>query len=180
MKKDKPILTTSKTNYNDPVLLNQFSEEQRFGQWWIWLLLGGSAAVVIIPFILQLFTGDPVGSNPASNLVLGLVSLLMIVILFMFSSLNLKTSIDQNVIRMAYGIFGSKKIKWSEVETVDVVDYGFVGYGMRFSRNHRTVYNVDGKYGLFITLKSGKKFTIGTQKKEELEDFLGQIGRGLS
>ena len=165
---------------SDRVSLNLFTEHQRFGQWWIWLLLAGGAAAVVIPFIYQLISGNPIGSKPASTLVLGLTSLLMVGFLFMLSSLNLKTNIDQNSIRMSYGIFGSKNINWSEVESVDVVNYGFVGYGMRFSRNHGIVYNVGGKYGLFIILKNGKKFTIGTQKKEELEDFLGQIGRGLS
>ena len=156
-----------------------FEEEQRFEQWWLWLLMAGGTAAVVIPFIIQLLTGNPIGNDPAPTIVLGLVSMMMMVLLFMFSTLKLKTYIDQDRIKMSYKIFGSKDIPWSEVEKVDVVNYGFVGYGMRFSRNHGIVYNVDGKYGLFITLKNGKKFTIGTQKKEELEEFLGVIGRGL-
>lgn len=180
MEEQQPVKRMTEVELENRIPLNLFSEEQQFGQWWLWLILGGGAALVIIPFIYQLVSGNPIGSKPAPNMVLGAFSLMMLGMLIMFARLKLKTSIDQNMIRMSYGIFGSKKISWSDVETVDVVNYGFVGYGMRLSRNHGTVYNVDGKYGLFITLKNGKKFTIGTQKKEELEDFLGLIGRGLS
>jgi len=168
-----------KLEYNDMPELDTFQEEQRFGQWWLWLIIGGSAAAVVIPFIIQLFTGNPVGDNPAPTLVLALISVLMIGLLYMFSSLRLKTYIDQHIIKYDYGILGKREIQWSEVERADVVNYGFVGYGKRISLKHGWVYNVDGKYGLFLTLKDGKKITIGTQNKEELEDFLGRIGRGL-
>jgi len=179
MKEHQTDMSKTQNLEEERLPINLFTEDQRFGQWWLWLLILGSAAVVIIPFILQLVSGNPIGSKPAPTYVLGLLSFLMIGLVALFLSLKLNTSIDQNMIRMSYGIFGSKKINWSDVETVDVVNYGFVGYGMRLSLKHGTVYNVGGKYGLFITLKSGKKFTIGTQKKEELEEFLGQIGRGL-
>jgi len=180
MREYQPVKVETESMQDERIDLNVFTETQKFDQWWLWLIMMVPVAVVAIPFLIQLFTGSPVGNNPAPTYVLGIICLFTIALPFLFSRLILKTHIDQKRIRMSYGILGNKNIEWSDVEKVDVVNYGFVGYGLRMSHKFGTVYNVDGKYGLFITLKSGKKITIGTQKKEELEDFLGQIGRGLS
>lgn len=157
-----------------------FEEIQRFRQWWLWFLVVGSTTAVVVPFLFLLASGGHAAEKPLVIIVYCLISFCMICILLILPKLVLRTSIDPNLIRMQYSIFGNKNIPWSDVETVNVVNYGFVGYGLRLSRNHGTVYNVDGKYGLFITLKSGKKLTIGTQKKEELKGFLVNIGRGDS
>jgi len=160
------IKSVEKLKDETMVPLDAFREEQRFGQWWLWLLVGLSAAAVIIPFAIQLLTGTPIGSKPAPTYILGLFSAFMIGLVYLFSTLKLKTYIDKHQIVMKYGILGSKTIPWSDVEKADIVDYGFVGYGKRISRKHGWVYNVAGKWGLFLTLKNGKKFTIGTQQKE--------------
>src|SRR5690554_7570605 len=47
---------------------------------------------------------------------------------------------------------------------------GFVGgWGIRFTMKYGTVYNIKGNKGLFVKLKNGKTFIVGTQKPEELE-----------
>lgn len=44
--------------------------------------------------------------------------------------------------------------------------------GIRFGSKYGTAYNMKGNYGLAIKLKNGQKFLIGTQKVEELGQFL--------
>lgn len=152
--------------------MDQFKEEQKFNQLWIWLLMIIPAFVIFIPFIMQLVTGEPVGNKPAPTWVLGLISLVLILLPYLFSRLKLITNIDQETIRFDYGILGKKNIPWTAVEKAEIVNYGFVGYGLRLTVKYGTVYNVGGKYGLMLTLKTGKKITIGTQEKRAMEDFM--------
>ncbi|TDS57530.1 hypothetical protein [Myroides indicus] len=64
---------------------------------------------------------------------------------------------------------------FSEIETYKIINYGFVdGWGIRFTMKYRTVYNIKGNKGLFIKLKNGKTFVIGTQKPKEINHILGQ------
>lgn len=66
-----------------------------------------------------------------------------------------------------------KSVEWEDVKQAKVVDYGFVGgWGIRFGTEYGTVYNIKGKKGLAIELNNGKKFLIGTQKEEELNEVL--------
>ena len=69
-----------------------FKEEQKFNQWWLWVILVGAFAVSVVPLwyglLSQLTTGEPWGDNPASDVILavttGAITLLMggVVILF--------------------------------------------------------------------------------------------------
>ena len=53
------------------------------------------------------------------------------------------------------------------------VHYGFVGgWGIRFFTAYGTVYNMRGTKGLAINLEKGKKFLIGTQKPDLLNQFI--------
>jgi len=56
------------------------------------------------------------------------------------------------------------------------VHYGFVGgWGIRLFTAYGTVYNMRGAKGLAIRLKSGKKFLIGSQRSEVLNQFIEQF-----
>lgn len=69
----------------------------------------------------------------------------------------------------------NRQFLWAEIESANVIEYGFVGgWGIRMGTKYGTVYNVKGKMGIQIILKSGKKFVIGTQKHKELTDVLDQ------
>ena len=72
-------------------------------------------------------------------------------------------------------VFKSKQYG-TNVETFKVINYGFVGgYGIRLTMKYGTVYNVRGKEGLFVKLKNGKTFIVGTQKPKELEKAIQQL-----
>jgi hypothetical protein len=76
---------------------------------------------------------------------------------------------------MRFVPFLKKNIKWNELKSMKIVNYGFVGYGIRLGSKYGTVYNINGNKGLAIELKNGKKFVIGTQNETELNSTLKKM-----
>ena len=102
-----------------------------------------------------------------------LLALFTVALLLFFFLLKLQTKIDDKGIQMHYFPLSKKDIKWEQIESTAVIDYGFVGgWGIRYSSKYSTVYNTKGKMGVLIKLKDGGKFVIGTQRPEELKSFL--------
>lgn len=143
-----------------------FTEKQRFNQWWLWLVLATSLAV---PTIL-LFKEATVRSRNFSGLIIILVVILLFVVL------QMKTVVTQENIQLIYFPFVWKTINLSDIDTMKVINYGFVGgWGIRFWTSYGTVYNVRGNKGLHIKLKNGKQLVIGTQQPQELEKVVAQL-----
>lgn len=137
-----------------------FTEKQRFNQWWLWLLLMISLAVPV----LLLFKEATIKSGGFS----GIIIIVLVIILFVI--MQLKTTITQQNIQLTYFPFVWKTINLADIETMKVINYGFVGgWGIRLWTKYGTVYNVRGNKGLHIKLKNGKQLVIGTQKPQELE-----------
>jgi hypothetical protein len=145
-----------------------FTEVQKFTQWWLWILLIGIGILPIVGMYKQFVLGETFGDNPMSDLGLIIFCAVVFGLIAMFWLLRLKTEIDQNEIRINFFPFLSKKVPWNDIKSADIVNYGFVGYGIRFGSTYGTVYNTNGNTGLAIELRNGKKFVIGTQKEHEL------------
>ena len=154
---------------------NSFKEEQKFTQWWLWLILIVVTATIAFGVYKQIILGEPFGTKPASNSVLILSFVLLIAILMLFWFMRLKTTINSSGIDFKFTPFVHKKTAWNEIESAEVINYGFVGgWGIRLWTKYGTVYNAKGNKGLAIQLKSGKNFLIGTQKEEELRKIIKQ------
>ncbi|MGJ8591378.1 MAG: hypothetical protein ACSHXF_02450 [Aquaticitalea sp.] len=153
-----------------------FKEEQKFTQWWVWVIL---IIVGFLPFLLnydQLFFKQEFEDRPISDLVFIVLSLALFGLIIMFLTMKLKTKIDQIGIEMKFSPFVSKKVKWSSIKSAEVLNYGFVGgWGIRPWTHYGTVYNIKGNKGLAIELFDGKKFLIGTQKEKELVKVMEMI-----
>lgn len=155
-----------------------FNESQRFSQVWLWVIILGTSFIPVIGLYQQIVVGVPFGNNPMSDLGLAIMLLFEAALLYFFWSIRLVTEIDHHEIRLAYRPFMRRSIPWSEVQKAEVVNYGFVGgWGVRYSSSYGKVYNVNGKYGLALELKSGSKLCIGTQRPEELKAALKQLNR---
>lgn len=153
-----------------------FEEEQRMTQWWIWLFLIALAGFFLYAVYKQLIVGEPFGQNPLSDTGLIIFSAVIIGVVLLFLTIRLQTRIDEKGIQMNYAPFGVKKMAvWEEMESADVVKYGFVGYGIRWGSSHGTVYNVKGNKGIAIVLKNGKKYLIGTQQPETVSTLLKEF-----
>ena len=147
----------------------EFKESQKFTQWWLWLILTSILLFFVYGLYKQLYLGQAFGDNPMSDTGLIFSSVAVTVLFLMFFFIKLKTTVNSEGIQMSFLPFKRKKVVWSEVENIRVLNYGFVGgWGVRLWTKYGTVYNIKGKKGLFIELKNGKKFLIGTQKEEEL------------
>lgn len=156
----------------------KLKEEQKFTQWWLWLILIGVGILAVIGTYNQLIFGEEFGNKPMSDFGIIIFSVLVFGMIAMFLLVRLKTEIDQNEIRMNFFPFVKKRISWKEIKSAEVVNYGFVGgWGIRFWTAYGTVYNIKGNKGLAIELTNGKKFLIGTQKETEMNKVVQEIRR---
>lgn len=153
-----------------------FEEKQKFTQWWIWALLIGIMLIPIWGSYQQLFQGKPFGDHPLSDT--GLIVFLILMILFMafFWMIELRTQIDQEAIQVDFFPLIRRTFSWQDVESAEVIDYGFVGgWGIRLWTKYGTVYNIRGTMGLSLKLKNGKRYCIGTQQENELKRVITLI-----
>ncbi|GAB5538446.1 MAG: hypothetical protein Salg2KO_05490 [Salibacteraceae bacterium] len=152
-----------------------FTETQRFTQWWLWMLILGTAAFPIFGLYKQILLGEPYGDNPMSDAGLIVASILIFTVVILFLIIRLKTVINSHEIGLLFFPFTQNKVKWEDVKDAKVVKYGFVGYGIRLWTKYGTVYNIKGNNGLAIELKNGSKLLIGTQREIELKEFLNRL-----
>ena len=140
--------------------------KQRFNQWWLWLLLAVSSATPII-IMFKEYSNNTVSSNNLWALIIIFLAIIL------FAVLRMKTVVTKENIQLTQYPFVWKTISLSDIETMKVINYGFVGgWGIRLWTKYGTVYNVRGNKGLYIRLKNGKQLVIGTQKPQELEKVL--------
>jgi len=143
----------------------QFIETQKFKQWWIWLFLAVPLAIPVYNFVYVGFSE-------------GLMTSPIFLFVILFYLLKLSTQIDEKVIKVVFFPVLWKTMPWTEIKSVKLLDYGFVGgWGIRFWTKYGTVYNIRGSKGLLLEFSDGKTIVVGTQKEEELEFFLKDIGK---
>jgi hypothetical protein len=151
----------------------EFKEEQKFTQWWLWLILITIGILTIYGIYKQLIIGEPFGTEPISNFGLILSSTFSFGLIILFGIMRLKTEVDQIGIKVYFFPFFRKTIKWDAIKSVKTVNYGFVGgWGIRLGTKYGTIYNMKGNKGLAIELKNGNRFCLGTQKDSELNKII--------
>tara|TARA_R110000744_G_C19058626_1_gene528698 strand:- start:85 stop:552 length:468 start_codon:yes stop_codon:yes gene_type:complete len=143
----------------------EYKEEQKFTQWWLWIGLIGFG----IYEIYNLYQHFIIGEKKISDLSQIIFSIVIFGVIVLFWRIRLNTKIDQNEIRMKFFPFVKKQIRWKDIKSAEIVNYGFVGgWGIRLWTKYGTVYNTKGNKGLAIELLNGKKILIGTQNETEL------------
>jgi hypothetical protein len=147
----------------------EFKEQQKFTQWWIWLLLIGLGAIAVYGIIQQFLFGIDFGDKPMSNIGLIIFTLFVFGFIYFNWYMTLITEITNEGIKVRFVPFVKKEIKWNDLKSAKIINYGFVGYGIRLGSKYGTVYNMNGNKGLAVELNNGKKFVIGTQKELELK-----------
>jgi len=156
-------------------MITDFTEEQKFTQWWLWLILIALGIMPIFGIYKQIILGEALGNKPIPDLGIIIISAFIFGLIAMFWFVRLKTEINQDEVRINFFPFVKMRVNWKEVKSAKIVDYGFVGYGVRFSRKYGTVYNTNGKNGLALELQNGKKLVIGTQKENELINIIQKV-----
>ena len=152
-----------------------FIEEQRFDQWWFYLLLIASFLITSVMVVKEWELEQ--GNEPKISLILFILLLIMIHGLVFL--LKLKTRIDDKGIYYQFFPFhfSNKVIPWSQIERAyirkynPILDYG--GWGIRLDFGSKgKAFNVKGNKGLQLELKNGKRILIGTQEESELNRVL--------
>jgi hypothetical protein len=138
-----------------------FKEEQQFSRWWIMTFLAGLPILIL--------TSQSTGDYIAVWIALPFFA----VFTYLFVIARLRTRLSSRTVEFQFSPFLSRKYDWSDIESAEVIDYGFVGgWGIRLGTKYGTVYNVSGKMGLQLRLKNGKRIVIGTQKPEQIQNWL--------
>src|SRR6056297_3174566 len=149
-----------------------FKEEQKFTQWWLWVILTAIGLIPVYGIHQQFILGEPFGDNEMSDTGLIVFTVLVFALIAFFWTMRLKTEIDKSGIRIHFFPLLKKRVNWTEIKSAEIVNYGFVGFGIRMGTKHGTVYNTKGNKGLAVRLKSGEKFVIGTQQEKELNEII--------
>jgi hypothetical protein len=154
----------------------EFTEEQKFTQWWIWLILIPIGILPIIGTYKQIILGEPFGDNPMSDEGIILFAGFIFSMLGLFLLMKLTTKIDQDKIEIQFFPFTKRTTQWNEIKKLEVINYGFVGgWGIRLWTKYGTVYNTKGNKGLAIELLDGRKYLVGTQKQSELTEIVKKL-----
>jgi predicted membrane protein len=157
----------------------KFEEKQQFRQkamYLVYFILLALLALFIYADVQQLILHIPFGAKPASDLFLVFITVFLLAFLLLFYKIKLETIITGESVFFRWKPFKKAytQISWSEIEKAEITNYGSVGYGFRLTPQG-TVHNVAGDKGLRLVLKSGKKLILGTQKPNELAEYLQQI-----
>lgn len=161
-----------------------FQEQQRFNQWWIWLIIIG---INILPFYgiyQQIIMGQTFGTKPMSNAGWLIFAAFMLLVTLFMLSFRLVTLIKTDGIYVRfYPIQTSMKFyKWDEISKLYVRKYKpireFGGWGLRYGFFGKgRALNVSGNNGLQIEFTNGNKLLIGTQKPEAIKEVLYKAGQ---
>lgn len=132
----------------------------------------GWTVIVPVPGILVLlliFYINQWGSNPISYSGLLIMSLIFIICLLLF--FQMRTSVDNEKIRISYGIGLIKKtIDIHNIERIEIVrNKWYYGLGIRIIKNG-WLYNIQGLNAIELKLKNSKSIIrIGTADKKKLK-----------
>ena len=160
----------------------RFREEQRFAQWWIWLLLLALSAFAWWGFYQQIILGQPFGSNTGPDWVVWLTFLLLgIGMPALFASIRLIVTVGGDQITINYRPFTTRCIGFEEIESHEARTYKpikeYAGWGLKGWSVDRMSYSVSGRDGVELTLRDGKRVMIGSLKAQQLADA---ISAGMS
>lgn len=161
-----------------------FEEQQRFRQWWLWLIILGINGLLIYGFVQQVIVGKPFGEQPMSDTGITLSAVLSLALTLFSLSIRLETRITRDGIAVRFFPlhFKYKEYAWGTFSKSYVRKYAplseYGGWGLRFGMSGQgKAYNVSGNKGLQLEFTNQKKLLIGTRKPEELSVVLNKIGQ---
>jgi hypothetical protein len=156
-----------------------FTESQKFKgklMYFVFALLASILVLFIYGDVKQIVFGKPFGDKPTSNAVLIMATLFLAFLFYALFATKLETGITNKGVSFRWRPF-QKKVKqfnWSDISKAEIIHFGFVGYGLRIT-SKGLIYTAGGNTGLKLELKSGRRIIIGTQKPEEMEEFLQEL-----
>lgn len=152
-----------------------FKETQRFTQWWVWILLLVIGFFAFKPLYVSLVNNQQLSTGQW----IGILILLLVLLLFLVTKLETRVQKEGIYVRFIPFLFKTRFIAWDELELSFVRKYSplreYGGWGWRIS-GKGMAYNVNGNQGLQLVFKTKKALLIGTQKPQELDLVLKELG----
>tara|TARA_R110002050_G_scaffold258026_1_gene397187 strand:- start:5217 stop:5693 length:477 start_codon:yes stop_codon:yes gene_type:complete len=154
---------------------NEFIESKKLNLRVVQLLLVLLLGFSVYALVLQIFTEATFANKDIPNWVLGLGIFLLLGLIASFASLKLDTKVNQDGIKVSFGILANEEWPWAEIKKAQVQNFSFVGFGKRKSPQYGTVLSTGGKQGLAIELKNGEKWLIDIKNRKDLEKLLKSL-----
>ena len=145
-----------------------FEENQKFTQWWLWVILLSFPIISVGPF-----------DDNEINIYYVLIGLLIPCFFFL---LQLRVKVSAEGLHYQFFPFHIKShtIKLEDIEKFKAMEYSplkeYGGWGIKY-RFKGKAYNVSGNKGVKIFLKNGLNIMFGSQKYNELAKALKQVKR---
>jgi hypothetical protein len=154
--------------------------------WWIVIPVTLAIILTLLYGVYwQLVMGEPWGTQPMSDtglLIMTVTSFaILIVVIWALFTVRLETEISQDGIRYQYypHMWKFKRIPKGEIKSYEVRRLNFFEARRRDYRRSLTGrqqrLTISGRDALIITLISGKKIIIGTQKPSQLDKAMRQL-----
>jgi hypothetical protein len=153
-----------------------FREQQKFRQWWIWLILAGINGFFIFGALWPAKGREPVSN---AELWISAAVTLLVTALLLLSRLDTRVQADGIYVRFFPFHLSFRHYSWEKISRYFIRKYHplkeYGGWGIRAGFPGKgKAYNVSGNRGLQLEFPDGKKLLIGTNKPEELEAALGR------
>ena len=145
-----------------------FEENQKFTQWWLW--------VILLSFPIMSF--GPFDENEI-NLNYVLIGFILPLIFYLFE-LRIKVSNKGLYYQFFPFHFKSYTIDIEDIESIKAMEYSplkeYGGWGIKYGFQGKA-YSVSGNKGVKIFLKNGLNIMFGSQKHNDLARALKQVRR---
>jgi uncharacterized protein with PQ loop repeat len=153
---------------------NQFKSVQKCKQPFMWIIVIGIALFLWYSVYQQIILGNPIGNNPAPNLVL-IVIWLVIGIGFPLVLYSMKLIIKIDSENFSFRLFPlhfrMHSYRLANIETMEVVTYrpilDFGGWGIRWGRKGKG-YIISGKKGVKVHFRTGRPVYFSSDEPEEV------------
>jgi hypothetical protein len=150
-----------------------FREEQRFHQWWVWVLIIVPTGLSWWPFVQQVIQGQPVGQNPGPDWLIWIVWILIgLGLPVLFGLICLIVEVTGEAVLIRFRPFMRRAIPLSDIAQAEARTYNAVkeygGWGVKGWSKAKMAYNVSGKRGVELTLTDGRSVMLGSKRADEL------------
>ena len=154
------------------------SESQKFRQWYVWVLVAIAPIIFVWAILQQVVLGVPFGTNPSGNIVLIILAVVFgIAFPFFLYRTGLDVQLSSEAIHLRFWPlhFKPRTFYFRDIHNVEPVTYSplkdYGGWGIRYGAKGKA-YNVSGNQGVVITLETGQRIMIGSQRHEELSSII--------
>jgi len=157
-----------------------FREVQYLRTWWYLIIILLPSGLAWWAAIAQLYYGDPWGNNPGSD---GMVWFFLFAMGIFFPAFLLSIRMitvvsDALYVRFSPFMLRPRIIRPDDIASHRAEEYSpikeYGGWGIKGFASNRA-YNVSGRKGVRIVLKSGDQVMIGTQMAEELNAAISSM-----